>query len=116
MSNINTNTNTNINTNVLPQLKTPWVFYPIIIIILFLVIILFCALYNVPNPFNASKSQQETEAEVAIVLFFTLIVIGICFILLPNFKELRSLFEQIGNVTYVIIYTIFLILFFRLMP
>ena len=111
----NQNTNPNINTNILPQLKTPWIFYPLIFIILFLIIFVFLTIYKVPLFSGASKSQQETEANVAILLFFSLIVVGICFTLLPNFKELRSLFEQIGNVTYVIIYTIALILFFRLL-
>ena len=36
--------------------------------------------------------------------------------MLPNFKDVKKLFEQISNVTYVIIYTIFLILFFTLTP
>ena len=112
----NQNTNTNTNTNVLPQLKTPWILYPLIFIILFLIIFVFLTIYKVPLFSGASKSQQETEANVAILLFFSLIVVGLCFALLPNFKELRSLFEQIGNVTYVIIYTIALILFFRLVP
>ena len=35
---------------------------------------------------------------------------------LPSFKEFKTLFNQISNVTYVILYTIFIILFFRLMP
>ena len=45
-----------------------------------------------------------------------LLIFGICILFLPNFKALKKLFQQISNVTYVIIYTIFLILFFTMMP
>jgi len=38
------------------------------------------------------------------------------FIFLPSFKDFSKLFNQISNVTYVILYTIFIILFFRLLP
>ncbi|MFZ4101867.1 MAG: hypothetical protein ACOYKR_07925, partial [Sphingobacterium thalpophilum] len=36
--------------------------------------------------------------------------------LLPSFKDVKTLFTQIPNVVYVIIYTIFCILFYRLIP
>ena len=113
---MNTNTNTNTN-NVLPQLKTPKVFYPLIGMIILMIIVLFIVLFKVKMPFGKiSKSQQEIIADTFIVLFFTMLVIGICIVLLPNFKEVKTLFEQISNVTYIIIYTIFLILFFTMVP
>ena len=112
---MNTNTNTN---NVLPQLKTPSIFYPFIALIVLLIIVLICLIYNVPNLFksNVNKSQQEIIADVFIVLFVTLIIFTVCISLLPNFKDIKGLFLQITNVTYVILYTIFLILFFTMMP
>ena len=111
------NTNTNNNTNVLPELKTPGVFYPLIGMIIILIIILFMVLFKVNIPFNkSSKSQEEMVADIFIVLFFTMLIVGICIVLLPNFKDVKKLFEQISNVTYIIIYTIFLILFFTMMP
>ena len=51
-----------------------------------------------------------------IVISFIFIIILLCFIFLPSFKEFKNLFSQISNVTYVILYTIFIILFFRLLP
>jgi hypothetical protein len=104
--------------NVLPELKTPKVFYAIIAMIVFLIIILICFLCKVPNPFNKSsisKSQEEIVGEVFIVLFFTLLVFTLCIATLPSLKELKTLFLQISNVSYLIIYTIFLILFFTMM-
>ena len=113
---MNTN-NTNNNTNVLPELKTPGVFYPLMGMIIILIIILFMVLFKVNIPFKkSSKSQQEMVADIFIVLFFTMLIVGICIVLLPNFKDIKKLFEQISNVTYIIIYTIFLILFFTMMP
>ena len=113
---MNTN-NTNNNTNVLPEFKNPMVFYPLIGMIIILIIILFMILFKVNIPFKqSSKSQQEMVADIFIVLFFTMLVVGICIVLLPNLKDVKKLFEQISNVTYIIIYTIFLILFFTMMP
>lgn len=115
----NTNNPDNIdNTNVLPKLKTPGVFYGIITIIVFLVIVLICFLCKAPFPFTTktTKSQEEMVTNVFIVLFFTLLITTSCIALLPNFKDLKTLFLQISNVTYVILYTVFLILFLRMTP
>jgi hypothetical protein len=107
----------NENNNVLPEFKTSKVFYPLITMILFMVIILFMVLFKVNIPFKKqSKSQEENVANIFIILFFIMLIGIICISLLPNFKDVRQLFEQISNVTYVIIYTIFLILFFTMMP
>jgi hypothetical protein len=93
------------------------VVYPIIILIVLLIIVLFLVIFKVKIPFTStSKSKEENVGNIFIVLFFVLLVVGICISLLPNFKEVKNLFEQISNVTYVIIYTIFLILFFTMTP
>lgn len=86
-------------------------------LIIVLVIVLFCILFKVPNPFtqNYSKSDQEITNNVFLVLFFIILILGICIALLPSLKELKDLIYQINSVTYIIIYTIFLILFFSLM-
>ena len=51
-----------------------------------------------------------------IVVSFILIVLILSFIFIPNFSDFKKLFNQINNVTYVILYTIFIILFLRLLP
>ena len=106
------------NTDLLPSLKTPSVLYPVMGYIIFLIIILFCFIYKVPSPFKsqASNSIQETVADTLIVLFFIMLTGGICMTLLPNLKDMKGLFEQINTVTYVIIYTICLIIFFIATP
>jgi hypothetical protein len=104
--------------NNLSEFKTPKIFYPFIGIIVILVIVLFCMLFKVPNPFSSSitkTANQGLYTPIYIVLFIVLLLI-ICFTLLPNFKEVTALFLQINNVTYTVIYTIFLVLFFTLMP
>jgi hypothetical protein len=106
------------NKNALSQLKTPKIFYPFIGIVLILTIVLLCILFKVPNPFTSSidkSTNQDQYNSIYLVLFIVLILI-ICFALLPNFKDLKTLFLQINNVTYSVFYTIFLILFFTLMP
>jgi hypothetical protein len=109
--------NPTTNQNVIPELKSPIALYPIIILLLVLVVVMFCIFFKVKLPGKGpSKSQEEVVGNVLIVLFFCLLIVGICITLLPNFKEVKKLFEQISSVTYVILYTIFLILFFTMTP
>ena len=111
-----TSSQLNDSNNVFPEIKNPSVMLTIIAIIIFLIIVLFCLLFQVSNPFNSNlnKSQEQIVGDIFIILFFTLLIVGICIILLPNLKEIRNLFQQISSVSYVIIYTIFLILFLTL--
>lgn len=111
-------TKTNINThNVLPNFKTPSILIPIAVIIIFLIIMMLLILYKVKLPTSSTtRSAEEITADVLIILFFGLIIFVLCITLLPNFKDIKNLFQQISNVTYVILYTIILILFFMLMP
>jgi len=91
---------------------------PLIITIVILIIILFAVIFKIPNPFssNENKSVQQIEYNTIFTTCFVLFIFTICVILLPNFKELKNLFSQIKNVTYTVLYTIFLIFFFTLMP
>ena len=113
----NTNTPTN-KENLIPKLKTPEIFYAVAGIIILLIIGMVMIFYDVRlTSFGSpSKSQQEIIADIFIILFFCLLIVGICVIFLPNFKDFRALFDQIGNVTYVIFYTIFAILFYTMTP
>lgn len=109
--------NSNNKENILHNLKTPPIFLSIAAIIIFLIIIMFLILYK-PS-FTASsftKSQEQIAADVFILLLIALIIFCLCLLFLPSFKDLRKLFDQISSVTYVILYTIFLILFFTMTP
>ena len=93
--------NPTTNENVIPELKTSKVLYPIMFALLLLIIVMFCIFFKVKLPGKGpSKSQEEVIANVFIVLFFCLLVFGICVALLPSFKEVKKLFEQISSVTY----------------
>jgi hypothetical protein len=89
-----------------------------IFLIAFLVLLLFYILFKVKFKASGTTDQNSQTAikDTFIILFFTLLIVTICISILPNFKNLREFFNQISNVTYVIIYTIFLILFFTLTP
>jgi len=105
--------------NILTNLKMPSAFYPVIFMIIFLIIMMSLIFLKVPINFTSkplNKSQNEIIANVFIILSFSLIVFLLCFMFLPNFKEFKELFQQISSVTYVLLYTIFLILFLTLMP
>lgn len=101
--------------SVISGLKDSSAIYPIIFMILILIISLLCIFFKVKIPSGKiSKSKEETVADVFIILFFCLLIFGICVVLLPNFKDIKKLFQQISSVSYIIIYTIGLILFFTL--
>lgn len=89
-----------------------------IFLIAFLVLLLFYILFKVKFKAsgNINKNSQTAIKDTFIIVFFGILIVSICILLLPNFKNLRELFNQISNVTYVIIYTMFLILFFSLTP
>lgn len=107
----------NTNNNILPNLKTSNTIYPAIFMVIFLIIMLCLIFFKIPINLlskSSAKSQNEMVANILVILFFSLTVFLLCFTLLPNFKELKSLFEQISSVTYVLLYTVFVILFLSL--
>jgi hypothetical protein len=110
-----TNSTTN-NENLMPKFKTPRFLYPMAGLIVFLIIDMFMIFYdvNLTSLGSPAKSQEELVGNIFIILFFSLLIFGICVIFLPNLKELKDLFGQISNVTYVILYTIFTILFYTM--
>ena len=65
---------------------------------------------------NTSILNDKKVSNPIIIGVFIIIVVILCFSFLPSFKDFKTLFNQISNVTYVILYTIFIILFFRLLP
>lgn len=101
------------NENLLPKISGAYVI--VISLILFLIIMTFFILFDGKFPSfyeKPSKSDQEITKNVFIILFFSLLVFGISVIFIPNLREFKGLFLQISNVTYVILYTIFTILFY----
>jgi hypothetical protein len=107
--------NSNNNENVLRNIKTPKVFYVVLAIILFLIICLVLMYFKVNIFLKKGNSDKEILNNVLSTFFFSVIIICLCAYLLPNIKDLKSLFSQISNVTYAILYTIGLILFFGFM-
>ena len=93
--------------NPLTQLKAPQVYRAIGLLIFCLVIILFFLMF---------KANKQTEQTVSIILFFAFLLIVICIQFVPNFKAVRKLFQEMSNIFYILIYVVFLILFFTLMP
>ena len=95
------------------------IFYPMIGIIIFLLVMLFLILSgtnlnNDASDITTNKDATKITGDIFLILFICILVFMMSLILIPNFKELKELFEQIGSVTYVLIYTIFLILFFSM--
>ena len=113
-SNITKTSDTSKSTNVLPDFSSPIYFYPILLIIISLILLLIKIYvgYNIIKGISNSKSSVVSNIIMSVI--FVIIVLILCISLIPNLKYLKQLFEQIGNVTYAIIYTIFIILFFTL--
>lgn len=127
-TNTNTNTTNTTNTNttnatnakstsMIPDFSSPMYFYPILFIIISLILVLIKIYvgYNIIKGVSSlSKSKSDVISNIIMTVIFVVIVLILCITLIPNLKYLKQLFEQIGNVTYAIIYTIFIILFFTL--
>jgi hypothetical protein len=109
-------TNTNINKENL--IKTPTYLYYILPSIIFFLILMIILIVNNFNIFqtsnNLNKSEQQIIADTFIILFFSMLVVLLCVIFLPSMKDFKNLFVKINNVIYVLIYTIFTILFYTL--
>jgi hypothetical protein len=98
-----------------------YVYLIIGLFIIILTIAVFLIMFNVPimTSYSTSpsiKSSQEIVSNTLLILFFVFILLTVSIYLLPSLKDFKNFLSQIKNVTYVIFYTIFLILFFRLMP
>jgi hypothetical protein len=108
----------NINTeNIMPKLQNPGIKYSVAAAIIFLIIMLLLIIFKVDLSFkNVPKSDDSIVANTFIILFLGLLILGVCFALLPSLKEMGKLFAQISSVTYVIIYTIGTILFLTTVP
>jgi hypothetical protein len=98
------------------DLNIPGIFYPMIFLILVLIISLIIVFFNISIGETKQKADKAVTANVLITLFVCLIIVGICISIFPSFKDIGKLFQQINNVTYVILYTIFVILFYALFP
>jgi len=100
-------------TNIIPDVRKPGIFYPMIAALIALIISLYVIFYNVKPP-TSTSDENKKAGDIVIATIFCILVVIICIALLPNFKEIKQLFGQIHNVTYMILYTIFLILFFTM--
>ena len=102
------------------NLKTPVIFKIIIFIIFFLSIIAIISIYDrtfFTNLFTGSSSiDSKTSSTIFFVIFFAFLVIGIILFFIPESKNLLKFLFEMKEVVYIIIYTIFLILLFRLLP
>ena len=115
------NSSNNISKNdVLPNFKIPSIFYPFMLMIVILVIAIFMIMFKIDltniSPSTLSNSNASSRSNIILIVFFVLIVIGLSIMLLPNMKDLKEFLTQTKGVSFTIIYTILLILFFRLVP
>ena len=115
---VQTNTNTNTNTkNVLSDFKMPTIFIPFILMIFVLVLFTFLIIFHVKlsgSSSTSSSTNQEITSDVFLMLFIAIIIVVICVMFLDNLSELKTFFIQTPGVINLILYTLFLIMFFRL--
>lgn len=112
--------------NILLKLKTKTTALSVTGIYVFLMVITLVLLYNqgfyidskIKNIGISSIISTTNGLSFAIfgIIAFTLLCIAFMVVLLPNFQNLEKLFEQMKSTLYVILYTIFLIIFFRMIP
>ena len=105
--------------NMLPLFKTSkWLFF-LSFIILIMIISMFMIIYNVKIPSNVpamDKTNEQITYNVLIIFFVLFLVISLCIYLLPDNYKLFDFFFQIKWVFLIMIFTIAILLFFRLTP
>ena len=105
--------------NVLSKLKSKMTALSVTGIYVFLIVITLVLLYN-HGLKNTSLSSATNTNGLSFAIFgtiaFTLLCIAFMIVLLPNFQNLEKLLEQMKSTLYVVLYTIFLIIFFRMIP
>lgn len=102
--------------NVFSKLKNIYTAYTICIIYVILIILTLFLLFNS----TLFKSNTHDKSSIGLTIFaiitFVLLSLALCVLLLPNFKNIDILLKQIKHTFYFVLYTIFLIMFFRLFP
>jgi len=105
--------------NMLPVFQTSKGQILLSFVILISIIGLFMIIYDVKIPSNIpslDKSKEQVTYNILIIVFVLFLVIGICVKLLPDSYKIADFFYQIKWVIVIMMYTIGLILFFRLTP
>lgn len=105
--------------NMLPVFQTSKTLYIFSFIIAIMMIGMFMILYNIKTPSNIpamDKTNEQITYNVLIVMFILILVIAISIKLLPDGSKIIDLFYQIKWVGFILLYTIGLLLFFRLTP
>ena len=116
---MNSEPNITPNYNMLSVFKTSKTLYILSFIILIMIIGMFMIIFNIKMPSNIpslDKSNEQVTYNVLIIMFVLMLVISISIRLLPDSFKIFDFFSQIKWVIFIIIYTISLILFFRITP
>ena len=116
---MNSQPNITPNYNMLSVFKTSKTLYILSFIILIMIIGMFMIIFNIKMPSNIpslDKSNEQVTYNVLIIMFVLMLVISISIRLLPDSFKIFDFFSQIKWVIFIIIYTISLILFFRITP
>ena len=105
--------------NMLPVFQTSKTLYIFSFIIAIMMIGMFMILYNIKTPSNIpamDKTNEQITYNVLIVMFILMLVLAISIRLLPDGSKIIDLFYQIKWVGFILLYTIGILLFFRLTP
>lgn len=110
--------------NILLNVNQPLVYIPLITILSILIIVITLFVFNkklllsifTSTTYNGNKSQQANVAETNIILISVFFIVILSVYLIPNFNNLKQIFQQIHSVIYIILYTIFLNVLFVMIP
>ena len=102
------------NSNLLFPLTSNVSFYSILALIALFILTFFWILYDLN--FSLLKSKESVIQNTLFVLFSALLIFGACILFVPSFKYVKEFILQIQNVIYMVLYTIFVILFYVLTP
>ena len=110
--------------NILLNINQPLVYIPLITILSILVIVILFFVFNkelllsifTSTTYNGNKSQGANLAETNIILISVSLIVILAIYLIPNLSNVKQFFQQIHNVLYIVVYSIFLNVVFAMIP
>ena len=96
--------------------QTPGAFYTLLGLVVFLAIVMLAIFFDWTWKPLGKHSTEQLVANILMMLFFSLLVVGVCVLFLPSLREVKHLFAQISNVSYVMLFTVGALLLYTNLP
>ena len=83
-------------------------------LIMIFIIIMYLVIYDVK--IYPSKSKEKSISDTIIILFSSMLFFGVCVLFFPYLNDFKQFLSQMHNIIYIVLFSIFVILFYILTP